>query len=125
MSAVTESNTTAPTFTHDPEHHGIEVGAIFVTSWGWEQTNIDFYQVIRVTPKSVIVQRIMSRMVREVGWAMREVEAIPDSLYGKPFRRKVTIVRVTDPEGTPYIGITSYKVAGLWDGKPCTATYYA
>ena len=33
-------------------------GDILYTSWGWEQTNIDFYQVIRVIKKQIIVRKI-------------------------------------------------------------------
>jgi len=37
-----------------------KVGDIYVCSWGYEQTNIDYYQVVRVLPKSVVVQSIDS-----------------------------------------------------------------
>lgn len=30
---------------------GYKVGDIFYTSWGYEQTNIEFYQVVKATPK--------------------------------------------------------------------------
>lgn len=38
--------------TAPPSDHGVEVGAIFVAKWDWEQTNIDFYQVTRVPRRS-------------------------------------------------------------------------
>lgn len=100
-------------------HHTVEVGAIFVANWGWEQTNIDFYQVVHVTPRTVVVQPIQSSIVRQVGWAAEEVEPVPDSTFGPRLRRTVT----DDPDA-PFIGITSYKIAELWNGKPCVATYY-
>ena len=36
------------------------LGRVFVNDWGWEQTNIDFWQVVGVTPsgKSVKLRRI-------------------------------------------------------------------
>lgn len=36
----------------------LQVNDILYTSWGWEQTNVDFYQVIRVLKKKVIVRKI-------------------------------------------------------------------
>lgn len=33
--------------------HGYKVGDILYMSWGWEQTNLDFFQVVAVTEKSV------------------------------------------------------------------------
>lgn len=32
---------------------GYKVGDIFYTSWGYEQTNIEFYQVIKATAKTL------------------------------------------------------------------------
>lgn len=37
---------------------GIKVGDIFYISWGWEQTNIDFFQIVKVTDKSVRIIEI-------------------------------------------------------------------
>jgi hypothetical protein len=31
----------------------VQVGDIFVYSWGYEQTNVNFYQVISTTPKTM------------------------------------------------------------------------
>lgn len=40
----------------------LEVGAIFVDSWGYEQTNIDFYEVVaKPSAKTVIVREIACR----------------------------------------------------------------
>ena len=36
----------------------LKAGDILYTSWGWEQTNIDFYQVIRVINKKIVVRGI-------------------------------------------------------------------
>jgi hypothetical protein len=35
----------------------IKPGAILCRSWGYDQTNVDFYVVLSVTPKTVIMQR--------------------------------------------------------------------
>lgn len=41
--------------------HDFKEGMILYDSWGWEQTNIDFYQVTKVLPKSLEIRRIASK----------------------------------------------------------------
>ena len=36
----------------------LKEGDILYTSWGWEQTNVGFYQVIRVINKKIVVRKI-------------------------------------------------------------------
>ena len=36
----------------------LTVGDILYISWGWEQTNVDFYQVIRIINKKIVVRKI-------------------------------------------------------------------
>lgn len=38
--------------------HGVKVGDIFETSWGYDQTNVNFFQVIAVTEKSARVREV-------------------------------------------------------------------
>jgi hypothetical protein len=39
------------------------VGMIFSNSWGYDQTNVDFYQVVRVTPRGVYIRGIGAKAV--------------------------------------------------------------
>lgn len=41
----------------------VKVGDIFCDSWGYDQTNIDFYQVVKVSGKSAHIKRIKSKHV--------------------------------------------------------------
>ena len=44
----------------------IDIGAIFCSSWGYEQTNIDYFQVVGKKGKSTILEReIASEIVKE------------------------------------------------------------
>lgn len=44
--------------------NSVVVGDIFVNSWGWEQTNVEFYQVVaKPTAKTVIVREIGQNVV--------------------------------------------------------------
>jgi len=44
--------------------HGLVEGDILYSSWGYDQTNVDFYQVTEVRGKHVIVREIASQTVR-------------------------------------------------------------
>lgn len=41
--------------------HGYKVGDVVYDSWGWEQTNIDFYQIVEVGAKSVKIRRLCAQ----------------------------------------------------------------
>ena len=43
-------------------------GDILYTSWGWEQTNVDFYQVIHVINKKIVVRKIARTMKKLNTW---------------------------------------------------------
>lgn len=48
--------------------YGVKVGDIFEASWGYEQTNVDFFQVIAlVGESSVRVREVCPPMVEEIG----------------------------------------------------------
>lgn len=44
-------------------NHTFKVGDILYNSWGYEQTNIDFYQIIEIKGKTAIVQNIGKTIV--------------------------------------------------------------
>jgi len=69
---------------------GVNVGDVFCYSWGWEQTNIDFYQVVEKQSASFIVVRpIHSKTIEETGWASDRVKASINSFKGVPERVKL------------------------------------
>ena len=47
----------ASTKTISAAHH-YKVGDILYNSWGYNQTNVDWYQVIKVKPKSIVIHPI-------------------------------------------------------------------
>ena len=53
----------------------IEPGAILYSSWGYDQTNIDFYMVTRTTKSSAWIVPMSSRMTEQTGWASERVVA--------------------------------------------------
>lgn len=95
--------------------HGIKLGDIFVSSWGYEQTNVDFFEVVKVTPKGVGIVEIGKQSIGDTGGPSVKVVPVPGSAgKGAPVKSK----QVRDTGGTKRIRINSYSTARLWDGQP-------
>lgn len=56
----------APTKKYEPlskPTHNVKVGDVFVASWGYDQTNIDYFQVVSTTMAGVYVRPIYAKTV--------------------------------------------------------------
>lgn len=92
------------------------VGDIFVSSWGYDQVNVDFYQVVKTTPQSVVLRKIDKRLVKGRGEPTEYYTAVANKFVDRPFRRKLQDYR------GPFVKINSYAIATKWDGKPAQQT---
>jgi len=45
-----------------------QIGDIIVNSWGYDQTNVDFYQVVAMTTKTIKIKEICDKMVEDSGY---------------------------------------------------------
>ena len=53
-----------------PNADGVHVGDLLYSSWGWEQTNIDFYQVVALKGKhTIIIRKIAGEYVGGYSWS--------------------------------------------------------
>jgi len=124
-----------------PVDVGVEIGSFFVSSWGYDQTNVDFYKVVGLTPKGVRVQKWTSTIVGEAGGpqeyvvpgqsprTVRDTSAVtPEMDYWE--RQEATVDKPAPVEtkrlkawgsGAAF-ALTSYSAAWLWDGKPTYQT---
>lgn len=95
---------------------GIKAGTILVSSWGFEQTNIDFYIVTKRTPKSVVIQEIASQ-IKHTGDMTGT--ALPDvtKLKGEPITKKIN--------KWAGVNLSSYQSASVWDGTEMNFSSYA
>lgn len=102
--------------TCEKEKEQFQPGVILCSSWGWEQTNIDFYIILERKPNSVIIQEIGQH--REY---YRQDQGTctpnPDSKIGEPFLKHIT------KHAT--VNLASYKYCGPWSGKPMSWSSYA
>jgi hypothetical protein len=102
---------------------GLEVGHILVCSWGYEQTNIDFYQVTALIGKTMLeLRKIGSCDASRAGGPSMTGHVVPnpDVFTGEPLRRKVRRYGKSVS-----VSITDYSSAELWDGRPRWYSTYA
>jgi len=103
----------------DTFFNAIKVGDIFVCSWGYDQTNVDFYQVIEKKEKSLVFQKIGYASHKDTGFMQGEVTAEKDKFIGKPFIKMKSAIHYN------YISMTSYSSMSKWDGSPEYRSTYA
>jgi len=73
-----------------------EVGDMVYTSWGYEQTNIDFYQVVETRGKTVVVLRPISYSVVETtSWCSESRNPVKDSFIGEEITCRAGVYGVT------------------------------
>lgn len=91
----------------------VEVGTIFESNWGYDQTNIDFYEVVKVSAsgKTVVVQEIGSTSDYG-GEGHNVVRPNREVRKGEPFRRKLDVWG-----GRANFSVASYATAFQWDGS--------
>jgi hypothetical protein len=112
---------------------GYEAGAIIESSWGYDQTNIDFFQIAKRSGDWVSLIPLNSKTVDRSGPMMTSkvmpgepmkpgdaVSCVSQNWNGKPIRRKLAF------RDGKCIGLSiKHGWANLWDGKPGNATHYA
>jgi ssDNA-binding Zn-finger/Zn-ribbon topoisomerase 1 len=109
-----------------PGDLGVSVGDIFYNSWGYDQTNVDFYKVVRLTGAGVEVVPIGSKVVSGDAYnesvvadpsSIREFDVIIGIDRGDAQRSKVCRLRDGGTWG-PYIVLSRDHSASKWDGTP-------
>jgi hypothetical protein len=93
-------------------------GTILVSSWGYDQTNVDFYQVVKAMGAMVLIRHIASKTVREQG-SSELVMPVPDKFTGPVLKRKVG-------GSGQYLSVSVNRSesAYIWDGKPESQTAF-
>jgi len=97
------------------ENDKIQVGTIMYSSWGYEQTNIDFYIVTERKNDTIIMQAIGSKCTHD-GDMTGKCIADPSTTVGQPFKKRI---------GKYGVSLASYKSCSVWDGSPKYFSTYA
>ena len=72
--------------------HTLKVGQIMRNSWGYDQTNVDYFQVTKIiSPKMVEIRPISQRTVEATGSMSSRVAPVRDSFHGESMRKRVTV----------------------------------
>lgn len=96
--------------------HSVKIGDIFYTSWGYDQTNIDFYQVTGVSGSMVTVHQIAGSITGYDSSMSGDKVAAPGEFLerAEPIRKRVQ----DGGSGEPFLKISSFEYAYPWDGRP-------
>lgn len=89
--------------------HDYKVGDILYSSWGYDQTNIDFYEVVGVTSKSIKIRKVANKTVKSNG---------PDDFVVPVKGRFIESPMTKRVKSRGEVKIESYAWAYPWDGKP-------
>ena len=110
-----------------------KVGDILYSSWGYDQTNIEFFKVVKVSEFSVWIQEVGSKVVEVTGWAHEKVVPTDSSEYqvrnwdvpGEYITKTYPIQRkkIQTYGGGYGVSLNSFSSAWLWDGKPKEASH--
>jgi hypothetical protein len=93
----------------------VDVGQIFVCSWGYGQTNVDYYKVIEVLNKSVVIAPI--GQTRNYTGSMQG-ECVPDStkVGTKRITKRINSYSTKDGNNV-FLKINSFSTAFKWNGN--------
>jgi len=96
----------------------LQVGNILYSSWGYDQTNVNWYQVVEVksSRKSVVVREVAGARTEDGFMSGRSIPR-RDQFVGEPMLKRVA-------KGD-LLTISDSQTAFPWDGKPKHCSWYA
>jgi len=98
----------------------IQIGDILYSTWGYEQTNVNFYKVVGRTEKNLKIQEIET--IRKPNSEFMSYDAIPDE--GKS-KGKAMLRKIKTCMNREYVRPCDYFSAHKWSGMPVLGTSYA
>ena len=92
----------------------LKVGDIYYSSWGYDQTNIDFYKIVDVKGTKATLVEIAKKYLEPDSQYEDKVVPDPDVLVGEPMNK------IVNAYGS--FNIASYAGAYKWNGQPKSQT---
>ena len=103
--------------------HGLKVGDIFRCSWGYDQTNIDYYEVVALHGKAVDILEICCQS-EETAWLQGNSAPAPGHYVMDTYRNEAgerveverkprRMIPQKGYQGEPYLAIHSFASANL------------
>ena len=84
----------------------IATGSFFYSSWGYEQTNVNFYIVTKTTAATITLAKVEANRVSR--GSNHGIATPTNKIIGKEFSRKLNQI----------VKVDSSSYAYLWDGRP-------
>lgn len=96
----------------------LKVGVVLQGSYGYEQTNQHYYEVIEKKGSKVVIRELCKETVESTGWASARVKPATGEhrFYGEPTTHNVRGYGIK---------IHSSLSVGIWDGQPDYASWYS
>ena len=91
--------------------HSLQIGSILYSSWGYEQTNIDFYEVTKLIGKCTIEIReiAQTRETHNYNCLSGKTRPIASKYVDQPMKKRVNEYN--------RIKISSFQSASIWGGE--------
>lgn len=112
---------------------GIKKGDIFYSSWGYEQTNVNFFEVIGLKGKTqVILQEVYLKIKEEDrifemsadrSYNTTKTYPVKNSCFVKD-NEKGMVKKILGTKEQPYINLTSFANAYLYNGEKLYESWY-
>ena len=100
--------------------HTLQVGQIIVSTWGYDQTNVDFYEIVAVTQRTVDLRPIASEPVPgSEGFMSDRRIPKPGQYVGEKTRKAVRKMN-----GTSFVSFR-FGTGRPWNGEPQYCSWYA
>jgi hypothetical protein len=103
----------------------VNVGDIFDYSWGYDQTNVEFFQVVAKSGRKVTVRELtQSQVAGSQGFMSATVLPVKDRFLEGNYAKTLTkLVRWTD-DGRAYLSF-EFGWCDKWAGTPAYSSWYA
>ena len=94
--------------------HTLKVGDLLRSSWGYDQINVDYYQVTALIGKTMVELRMISQSSRETGYLQGVTTPVPDVFIGEPKRYRPTSGNAVKVRSFAYAFPCSAEETTLW-----------
>lgn len=98
----------------------IKVGTIFYTSWGYEQTNVEFYQVVSRSGLMVEVRELCAEIID----GHHDMSGMKIPKIGEFYGKEIMKRKLMPSSYRTYINISQSQTGYLWDGEAKSYSSY-
>jgi hypothetical protein len=101
--------------------HTLQLGDVIYNSWGYDQTNVDFYEVVGVSSNFVSLQSLNCKTSGDAGHSMSGyTSAVRGTASGKVSKHRVSVTSFN----ANYVNF-KHGSGSRWDGQPLYCSWYA